>query len=72
MLKLDVLRVLEEKGKSKYWLNKQLGLSGQNFNRMVYNQTKSIQYSLLEAMCIALGCTPNELLKFEPDEPPAS
>ena len=62
MIKLDVLRILEEQGKTKYWLYKQLGMSYQNFNRMVNNQTKSIQYENIEAMCLLLGCTPNDLL----------
>lgn len=35
-MKLRVLDILKEKGKSKYWLYIQLGLSYQNFNRMVY------------------------------------
>ena len=70
MLKLDVLRILEERGKSKYWLNKQIGMSGRNFNMMVYNETKSIRYDVLETMCIALDCTPNDLLVFVPDEAP--
>ena len=29
MIKLDVLRLLEERGKTKYWLYKQLGMSYQ-------------------------------------------
>ena len=62
MIKLDVLRILEEKGKTKYWLYKQLGMSYQNFNKMINNETKSIQYDNIEAMCQLLECTPNELL----------
>ena len=42
MIKLDILSLLKAKGKSKYWLYKQLGMSYQNFNRMVNNETKSI------------------------------
>ena len=44
MIKLDILSLLKAKGKSKYWLYKQLGMSYQNFNRMVNNETKSIRY----------------------------
>ena len=62
MIKLSVLELLEKRGKTKYWLYKQLGMSYQNFNRMVNNQTKSIQYENIEAMCLLLGCTPNDLL----------
>ena len=62
MIRLNVLGLLEKQGKTKYWLYKQLGMSYQNFNRMVNNETKSIQYDNIEAMCLLLNCTPNELL----------
>ena len=61
VIKLDVLRILEEQGKTKYWLYKQLGMSYQNFSKMVNNQTKSIRYENIETMCLLLNCTPNDL-----------
>lgn len=61
MIKLDVLRLLEKRGKTKYWLYKQLGMSYQNFSRMVNNETKSIRYENIETICLLLDCTPNEL-----------
>ena len=62
MIKLNALKLLEDQGKTKYWLYKQLGMSYQNFNKMINNETKSIQYDNIEAMCQLLNCTPNELL----------
>ena len=67
MLKLNALALLEKKGKSKYWLYKQLGMSYQNFNKMINNETKSVQYENLEAMCYILECNIDELLIFEND-----
>lgn len=67
MIKLDVLRILEEQGKTKYWLYKQLGMSYQNFSNMVNNQTKSIRYENIETMCLLLNCTPNDLFKITED-----
>jgi putative transcriptional regulator len=67
MIKLDVLRILEEQGKTKYWLYKQLGMSYQNFSRMVNNETKSIRYENIETMCLLLNCTPNDLLVITED-----
>ncbi len=61
MIKLNVLRLLENKGKTKYWLYKQLGMSYQNFNKMINNETKSIRYENIETLCLLLECTPNEL-----------
>lgn len=65
MIKLNVLELLERAGKTKYWLYKQLGMSYQNFNKMVNNETKSIRYENIEALCQLLECTPDELFKFE-------
>ncbi|MEA5041412.1 helix-turn-helix domain-containing protein [Oscillibacter ruminantium] len=65
MIKLDLLTLLEQQGRTKYWLYKQLGMSYQNFNKMVNNQTKSIRYENIEALCQLLDCTPNDLFKME-------
>ena len=64
MIKLDVLSLLEKNCKTKYWLYKQLGMSYQNFSRMVNNETKSIQYENIDALCQIFNCTPNELFKM--------
>lgn len=68
MLRLRAIELLEKNGKSKYWLYKQLGMSYQNFNRMINNETKSIQYENIEAMCLLLNCTPNDLFEFSQTE----
>ena len=67
MIRLNVLKLLEKQGKTKYWLYKQLGMSYQNFSRMINNETKSIQYENIEAMCQLLNCTPNDLLLITED-----
>ena len=64
MVKLNAIELLEKKGKTKYWLYKQLGMSYQNFNKMVNNETKAIRYENIETLCLLLECTPNELLIF--------
>lgn len=64
MLKLRAIELLEKNGKTKYWLYKQLGMSYQNFNKMINNETKSIRYENIEAMCQLLNCSPNELLGY--------
>ncbi len=65
MIKLNVLPLLEKKGKSKYWLYMQLGMSYQNFSRMVNNQTQSIKIERIETLCQLLDCTPNDLFVIE-------
>lgn len=61
MLKLNVLKILEEKGKSKYWLFIQFGMTYTNFNSIIMNETKSIKYENIEKLCNILDCEPNDL-----------
>ena len=68
MIRLNVMSLLEKQGKTKYWLYKQLGMSYQNFSRMVNNETKSIRYENIETMCLLLDCTPNDLFEITEDE----
>ncbi len=67
MIRLRAQELLEKKGKTKYWLYKQLGMSYQNFSRMINNQTKSIRYENIETLCLLLECTPNELFEVTKD-----
>ena len=53
--------ILKEKGKTRYWLYMQLGLSYQNFKRILENETSSIKFENLKAICDILECTPNDL-----------
>ena len=62
-MKHRILDILREKGKTKYWLYMQLGLSYSNFNRLVTNQTTGIKFDNLEALCDILECTPNDLFE---------
>ena len=68
MLKLNVLEILENKGKSKYWLFHQIDMTYTNFNNIVTNKTKSIKYDNIEKFCEILECTPNELFTLIPDK----
>ena len=72
MVRLNVLELLRQQGHTKYWLYIQLGMSYQNFNKMVNNQTASIRYENIEARCQILNCSPNELFVFEDDESASS
>ena len=65
MMKLNVVTLLNENGKTKYWLYKRLGMSYQNFNKMINNDTASIKYDILEQICSLLNCKPNDVFKTE-------
>ena len=62
-MNLRIKEILKEKGKSKYWLYIQLGLSYQNFNKIVNNQTEGIKFKNLKAICDILEVTPNDLFE---------
>ena len=68
MIKLNVLELLEKKGKTKYWLSMQLGINYQNVSNMVNNKTKSIKYENIETLCYVLECTPNDLFTIDFDK----
>lgn len=67
MIKLNILKLLYNKNKTKYWLYKQLGMSYGNFIKMVNNETKMIKLENIEALCQILECTPNELFVITDD-----
>lgn len=62
-MRLRILDILRQKGQTKYWLYSRLGLSYQNFNRLVNNQTSGIRFENLRALCDILECTPNDLFE---------
>ena len=57
MITLNALELLEKNEKTNCWLYKQLGMSCQNFSKMINNQTLSIKYSNIENLCLLLECT---------------
>ena len=69
MIRFNIEDLLAEKGKTRYWLAKQIGMSHQNVTKMVRNQAKGIRLETLEALCQVLDCTPNDLFVIYWEEP---
>lgn len=65
MIKLRVQELIKAKGITKYALYKQLGMSYQNYNKMINNETKSIRYEMIEALCVIFDCEPNDLFEYD-------
>lgn len=65
MIRLRVLELLEKQKKTKYSIYKQMGMSYQNFSKMINNETKSIRYENIETLCLLLECEPNDLFEFD-------
>lgn len=64
MVKLRIIEILEENGKSKYWLWKRLeGMSYQNFNAIISNKTTKISFETLDRLSKALNIPVGSLLE---------
>lgn len=50
MLRLRIEDILIEKGKSKYWLSKQLSMHYVSFKKMIENDTISIRFDTLDRL----------------------
>lgn len=62
MIQLRIEEILNEKGKSKYWLNQQLGnMCYRNFNNLINNKTVSIRFDTLDRLAKALDVPVGEL-----------
>ena len=63
MVKLRVLEILEQKNKSRYWLNKQLGMHYVSFKKMIENDTDSIRFETLDKLSSILDVPVSELFE---------
>lgn len=60
-IQLRVKEILEEKGKSNYWLSQKLGMCYRNYHNLVTNQTTAIRFETMEKLCEILEVPVNEL-----------
>lgn len=67
MLSLRVNEILEQQGKTPYWLGKQTGISPNNIGKICNGETSTIRFDTLEKICLALNCSINDL--FTTDDP---
>ena len=61
MLSLRINKILEEQGKTPYWLGKQTGISQNNILKICNGETSTIRFDTLEKICKALNCSINDL-----------
>lgn len=50
-IRLRIKEILEEKGKSNYWLSQQLGMCYRNYHNIVTNKTSAIRFDTMERLC---------------------
>ncbi|WP_455190873.1 helix-turn-helix domain-containing protein [Eubacterium ramulus] len=63
MVELRVLEILEEQGKTRYWLNKRMDMHYVSFKKMIENETASIRFDTLEKLSTILEVPVGELFK---------
>lgn len=68
MIQLRIDEILKEKGLSKYWLNKQLGMCYRNFSNLINNETTSVRFDTLEKLSTILNVPVGELFKQTLDD----
>ncbi|HDO9660873.1 TPA: helix-turn-helix domain-containing protein [Clostridioides difficile] len=64
-MNIQINNLLESKGKTRYWLAKQIGMTHQNLTKLANNKTESIKFESLEKICLALECSPNDILGWD-------
>lgn len=69
MIRLRILKILDEQGHTKYWLYKRMDmLSYRNFKNIVENETSSIRFETLDKLSKILNVPVGELFEQTEDE----
>ncbi len=69
MIRFNIMPLLEAKGRTRYWLAKQTGMSHQNVTKIIKNENRAIYLETIEVLCQVLECTPNDLFEINFNEP---
>ena len=65
MIELNVMKLLEKKNKTRYWLVKELQTDYNSVNKMCKNEVVSLHLETIEKLCKVLDCTPNDLFSIK-------
>ncbi len=64
MIRIQLDKLLKQKGKTAYWLSKKAGIRYNNLSPLIKNKTIAIRFSNLEKICEALDCNISDVLEF--------
>lgn len=68
MIKLNVDKLLAEKGKTRYWLVKQMDSSYPTINKLADNIVTGIRFETIEKLLSIFECDFNTLFTYEKEE----
>jgi putative transcriptional regulator len=69
-VRVRLLEMLQKRGRTIYWLSKQVGVDFTTMYRFRDGEAKGIRFALLAKMCKALDCEISDLLVLEDHQPP--
>lgn len=67
-MKINIQPLMEQKGISRYELGKRIGVTYPTITSIYNGESTSIKYDILEAICIELECTPNDIFLTKHEE----
>ena len=65
MIKMNLQNLLNKKGKTRYWLVKEMQTTYKTVNKLCDNTLTGLQLETIEKLCEILDCTPNDLFIFD-------
>lgn len=65
MIKMNVQNLLNKKGKTRYWLVKEMQTTYKTVNKICDCTLTGLQLETIEKLCNILECTPNDLFIIE-------
>jgi putative transcriptional regulator len=64
MIEIRVDELLEERGRTFYWLAKETGISHSTLWRLKKGKSVGINFATLERICQMLSCQPGDVLRL--------
>ena len=64
MIEIRVDELLEEHGRTFYWLSKETGISHTTLWRLKKGKALGINFDTLESICRGLNCQPGDVLRL--------
>jgi len=68
-VRMVLAELLEERGRSLYWLAKQMGTDYATMHKFKSGKAASVTFEMLGRICTALECSPGDLLVLVDDKP---
>jgi putative transcriptional regulator len=64
VINVKLKELLDEREMTLYKLAKETGISYNNLHRIVTKKAKVMSFDVLEKICVALDCEPNDLFEI--------